>query len=264
LKQLFYYSISIALMVIPGGSSSDKSHVYLASPDNYKIEFGENYTRAEIAASSNIQAYEFIMEGINPDFAFSIVFPELIRFNSICNKFELASLFTLYSQFGEKYSDFSVGPFQMKPSFAFQIEKDYILYQKKLRLAEKFTFDTNSTSKARIERISRLNNSIWQAKYMVLFIKIMEVNYSDSDFNCLEDKLRFYAAAYNSGYNFSPECIRKSSCEKYFHLSMINSGSLKKYRYSDISADYFKSCKKKLTYSNSCQEKKRRMFFALN
>jgi len=58
----------------------------------------------------------------------SIVFPELIRFNAIQDKIETFALQSLYVKYGKDYANFSVGPFQVKPSFAESLEKDFVKF----------------------------------------------------------------------------------------------------------------------------------------
>ena len=54
----------------------------------------------------------------------AIVFPELIRYNTVFDAIEINSLKYLYVSEGKDYADFSVGYFQMKPSFAEMVEQD--------------------------------------------------------------------------------------------------------------------------------------------
>ncbi|HKG07162.1 MAG TPA: hypothetical protein VKB19_11920, partial [Pedobacter sp.] len=52
----------------------------------------------------------------------SVIFPELMRYNEFYDVVETGSLMSLYTTFGQDYSDFSIGMFQMKPSFALSLE----------------------------------------------------------------------------------------------------------------------------------------------
>lgn len=260
MKQFSILIISIVSLFTQGGSSIADFSEPAASPVSYKLVFGEDYYRAEILAGNFQQSVLFMQHGIDPNFAFSIVFPELIRFNSLSNKIELISLFTLYAKFGEKYSDFSVGPFQMKPSFATQIEKDYLKFKKNLAINEKFAFDTLNTSNARKERISRLNDNSWQAKYLVLFIKIMDLKSKEAKFESREDKLRIFATAYNFGYTKSLSEIQKASKQKHFHLSVISSEKLQKYSYANISEEYYLSRFITIRNKQNMSDKRRVLF----
>ena len=70
----------------------------------------------------------FVKYQLNPYFVLAIVFPELIRYSKLQDVIESNDLKVLYVQFGDTYSNFSIGRFQMKPSFCEQLEKDYNKY----------------------------------------------------------------------------------------------------------------------------------------
>ena len=57
------------------------------------------------------------------DFVTAIVYPELLRYNYIQDFIETSGLELIYMRYGAKTADFSIGHFQMKPSFAEHIEK---------------------------------------------------------------------------------------------------------------------------------------------
>ena len=56
--------------------------------------------------------------------AIAVVFPELIRYSALRDKIEITLLKSLYIYKGDDYADFSIGQFQMKPSFAELIHKN--------------------------------------------------------------------------------------------------------------------------------------------
>ena len=53
----------------------------------------------------------------------SVIFPEVLRYSIFKNYFETKGLELIYTKYGKKYADFSVGYFQMKPSFVESLEK---------------------------------------------------------------------------------------------------------------------------------------------
>jgi hypothetical protein len=53
----------------------------------------------------------------------SIVFPEIIRYNAFKDFLETKTLEWLYVEYGKDKADFSIGLFQMKPSFVEKLEK---------------------------------------------------------------------------------------------------------------------------------------------
>ena len=205
--------------------------------DNFSTIFGEKYHEAESYfvshhwISDSLAAY-----GIQPDFAQAIVFPEVIRFSAISDKVEVQGLFTLYVQYGIKYSNFSVGRFQMKPSFAEQVEKDAKQLQGKWQ-ATLQQIDLSDTPEARINRVKRLNSAEWQLKYLIWFIEIMDQQYGMTYKSNNIEKLRFYATAYNCGYTNPEPVILQHMQKNYFHTAVFSSDI--RYCYCDIASAYY-------------------------
>ena len=77
----------------------------------------------EVAAQTETEATELA----------AILFPELIRYSVYKDFFETQALELLYIDYGKKTADFSIGRFQMKPSFAEAVEA-YILAHEQLQL----------------------------------------------------------------------------------------------------------------------------------
>ncbi len=112
--------------------------------------------------------------GRDPAFVLAIVFPELIRYAQLRDRIEMLALSTLYVQYGDKYADFSVGRFQMKPSFARQIEEDCPeVFRKRLGIAGQ---DPVSD---RRERLDRLRKPESQLCYLLCFCEIMDQRFKE-------------------------------------------------------------------------------------
>lgn len=210
---------------------------------NYKIIFGKDYINAETYISKNPWIRTILkQENINPEFAIAIVFPEIIRYSAVLNIIESSALKTLYIQNGEKYADFSIGYFQMKPSFAETVEN---IHNKILLKSGRKTdlFNVQKTVAARKARILRLDKSQWQLRYLILFIKIMDAKYSKFYFEDEIEKLRFYATAYNFGFRSDFSTIKKHIYSCSFHTELFTNSETKYYCYSDISSYYYKNVK---------------------
>ena len=65
--------------------------------------------------------------------AIAVVFPEIVRYSAIRDKIEITLLKALYINLGEDYADFSIGQFQMKPSFAEALHKKAPMLKGRLR-----------------------------------------------------------------------------------------------------------------------------------
>ncbi|MDR2407550.1 MAG: hypothetical protein LBE13_05510 [Bacteroidales bacterium] len=86
-----------------------------------------------------------------------------------------------------------------------------------------------------MERIERLNTVEWQIKYLVLFCEMVNVRFGNLAFVSEEEKLRFYASAYNCGFYKLEEEIKATAQKALFpHFST------QKFRYADISLLFYK------------------------
>jgi hypothetical protein len=216
-------------------------YVYSAGQyQNYSEIFGEKYVKAEdFIVENRITFTKYFPDTSEFQLVSSVVFPEIIRFNVLSNKIEVGALKTLYVQYGDQYANFSIGPFQMKPTFAEQLEKDYYKLNIKFDGNISEFFDTTSTSKARKIRVERLSTLEGQIMYLSLFCKIAKNRFQKLKFKTPVDCVRFLAAAYNSGFNNSIETIESREKEKHFHTDLIYSSKSQRYSYSDISAFYY-------------------------
>jgi hypothetical protein len=210
-------------------------------PD-YKEIFGDDYDNAlKIVERNSRWSDTLTKDGLDPGFALAIIFPELIRYSSIADYIEVKGLEVLYVQYGRNYADFSVGLFQMKPSFAERIESDIIKYSliNKFPSLSSLKPELAETPVFRRERIIRLKDEYYQLLYLEAFIRIMDTLYPDPVFHSSDDKLIFYSTAYNTGYFKAEEVIREEITRERFYLGMVAASV--KYSYSDISLSYFLS-----------------------
>ena len=107
-----------------------------AQDTDFKQVFSGHWSAAEefVAANEKWMRAECERNDIPYQFAIAIVFPELVRYSALRDKIEISILKTLYINLGEEYADFSVGPFQMKPSFAESVTESISLTnERKLR-----------------------------------------------------------------------------------------------------------------------------------
>jgi hypothetical protein len=212
----------------------------LRAEEDYTVLFGAKYAAAEeflrqnawISASLRLPPQETRI-------ALAVVFPEIIRFKSLEDRIQVRALKVLYVQYGRKYADFSVGHFQMKPTFAEQIERDYnrLFSAEEKTAAEIVPFETGDSSRLRKERVVRLDDLHWQAQYLRLFMMVMRKRYEDQVFNDDLEKLRFYATAYTTGYAQGEKTIRRMMPTRHFHVQLFFPKT--RYSYADIAVFYF-------------------------
>lgn len=174
---------------------------------------------------------ELQKQGTVPTFIIPAVFPELVRFSGFQNQLETVSLQVLYVRFGASYANFSIGRFQMKPSFIETLEAEV-----KQRNIKQFQFigefaDTDP-SKIRQQRIERLTDLTWQVRYLACFQYVVSQKFPLNTFN-KEKKVRFLAAAYNRGFQNSQAEIERWMSIKAFPYGKAYRGGTQ-YAYTDI------------------------------
>lgn len=212
-----------------------------ASVPDYRAIFKEDYLYAEnILEKNSWWADTLDAHNIDHRFALAIVFPELIRYSSIIDYIQIKALEVLYVQYGEDYADFSIGYFQMKPSFAEHIEADIlehgllIPYPDLARLHP----DTLDDPAHRTARIERLRDEQFQLLYLEAFLRIMNyLHPPPASYKPVESTLEFYATAYNVGYYKKERFINDNIHEKFFYtgLGIVN----EYYNYASISIWYY-------------------------
>jgi hypothetical protein len=204
---------------------------------NYKEIFGNHYQLAEDFITSNTWIADTLKSnGIDPCTGLAIIFPELIRYSSIRDKIETAALQSLYIQYGKYYADFSIGHFQMKPSFAEEIEKEYI----KWKGSPVNGLDTASCAAARKERVKRLISTEGQVRYLCMFIKLMRKNLQQLSVFGKNDEVSLMAAAYNYGFRADIKTLKEVSQKRFFYIGIIASET--KFNYSEIAVEYSINC----------------------
>jgi hypothetical protein len=212
-----------------------------AGPPDYRAIFGERYADAERFLRD--QAWMAAALDLPPGdarLALSVVFPELIRFSALEDQIQVRGLKVLYVQHGRSYADFSVGRFQMKPSFAEQLEADAArLFGRRERAATGVpAFERGDTATLRERRVRRLDDPRWQVRYLRLFMLVMGKRYAGVARSRTEDRLRFYATAYNTGYAAGETTIRRRLGRRLFHVARFRPAET--YDYADVALSHFR------------------------
>lgn len=128
--------------------------------------FGIYPKEAEAVASfytAHPEVYQELVQKLTPEeagLAMCIVAPEVSQYSRLSDSAETGMLKLLYVQRG--LSDFSVGLFQMKPSFIENLEKEVLQDEELLRLFPDVPVKQETERKNRSERIKRLSLLDWQ------------------------------------------------------------------------------------------------------
>jgi len=195
---------------------------------------------------------------LDPYIAESVVWPELERYDRLRDLAETAADYGGYITTGGG-PDYSIGRFQMKPSFVEDLEKAWI--RSGLARQYELWFDTDDSTIARRVRISRMQKEEWQVIYLGMFLRLFYESYGsyDKDGNWTqeglealppEEQLRIAATAYNRGCPWPAagygdlERIRAVSGEKHFHYAIIPVRRTKRYCYAELAIKHYrKLCK---------------------
>lgn len=227
------YGVLFAIILLGNSYHLGESYV---SPQEY---FGDSFTEA-------LQFYDFQKDdfeiffskyGIDPALASAVVFPEVIRYNRFRDFMETTALEIAYVNGGKSVADFSIGRFQMKPSFVEMLENELQLDDSLgIQFAELIQFNAaTSTQEIRRERINRLKNQQWQQLYLSCFILLAQKKFAERLLLHPNEELLFLSSAYNLGLNSSHEAIVRVSISKSFPYGNPRTG---RFSYYDV-ANYF-------------------------
>lgn len=211
-----------------------------SSPDYQKI-FGSDYINAlnyfkknSLIIKKYANYYSFDNEIIS-----SSIFPERIRYSIIRDLIETKAVEMVYVDYGSDYVDFSIGDFQIKPSFAEKIEA-IVLKDKTLKSKFNILIKYNSTNQKliRAARVKRLKSLNFQMIYIAAFHDIVKNKF---DFSMLtkEKKIACFAVAYNHGFDVSFTTLEKRAKDKLFPYGAKYKGV--QYSYTNIALDFYKN-----------------------
>jgi hypothetical protein len=204
---------------------------------DYKLIFGKDWDKAEAFVAENENWMKQLSNEYNVSYqvAVAVAFPELIRYSALRDKMEIALLKSLYIYKGEDYADFSIGQFQMKPSFAESVHKKVPLLNGRLKNQFKEKIRKDDIIKYRASIVKDLEQPGSQFLYLIAFIKICETIYSLEDMNEYQ-RIKFLATAYNYSFQKSFQEVNEMIDRKFFYAKLVRTES---YSYSDISVFWY-------------------------
>ncbi len=139
---------------------------------------------------------------IPPAEVLAIVAPELIRYELLRDFMESQALEIAYLNFGTSGADFSIGPFQMKPSFIEKIENYLVLHPElQDRISHTIPLPGSNEKANRHGRLARLNDFTWQLHYAAAFYQIGLHRFASLQSMSPPERIAFLAAAYNYGFD---------------------------------------------------------------
>ena len=201
---------------------------------NYPKLFGNDWTSAinYVKEHHDEWSREFEQFDVDARLAVAIVFPELIRYSMWQDEIERAAVNGLYVSKGTDGANFSIGRFQMKPSFAEEIEQEW--NRSSLSKEYGFVFNLQQNNEARRSRIRRLSNMQGQCRYLAIFIRLLQQRHPQLEQLSEKEQVCFLATAYNRSFTASFQQIKKIQHERHFHTDVIKTHSTCLYCYADI------------------------------
>ncbi len=203
----------------------------------YEEVFNGDYQRAEAFLAEKAPLFrQYCASTKQMKVLQAVVFPEVIRYSSLRDLLETTALEMLYVSHGTQGADFSIGQFQMKPSFAESVEKE----MQKIPGGAVFSYAEQSVQQVRKERLMRLQSVSWQIRYLIAFQKILKRKWGNTypKASTLEE-IKLLAAAYNQGMYKPPSILKKQAFVQYYPYGKRYTG--KQYSYVSIALYYHKN-----------------------
>ena len=206
---------------------------------DYRKVFGSNWVEAERYISEHYDEWkqEFDPFGVDSRMAEAVVFPELIRYSMWKDEIERTAVNGLYVSKGREGANFSIGRFQMKPSFAEEVEQAW--NRSSLSKEYGFSFNLADNNEARRSRIRRLSTMRGQCRYLAIFIRLQQQHHPQLSQLTLKEQVRILATAYNRSFSASWQSLCKMQHERHFHTDIIKTRSTRLYCYADIASAFF-------------------------
>ena len=211
----------------------------MSQPLNYQDLFGDDWKKAQAFENDNRSWMEplLVKNHISYPLAIAIVFPELVRYSALRDKMEITLLKALYVNLGEDYANFSIGQFQMKPSFAEMIrDQTPVVLGRKSGITFKNRSDFDDIKDFRKSIVTDLEDSKSQFNYLLAFLKLCEKKYKTSRKDDLT-RLKFLATAYNYGIDKSASQIESMIDKKFFNTKLFKTEN---YSYADVSLFWYR------------------------
>jgi hypothetical protein len=212
----------------------------LSQSYNYKEIFGDDWNKAVDFERENRSWMEPVLEKNNIPYklAVAVIFPELVRYSALRDKMEITLLKALYINLGEDYADFSIGRFQMKPSFAEIVRKQApLVLGRRSEIVFKKPSEYDDISNYRKSIVNDLEDPKTELNYIIVFFRICEKNFKTNRKDEIQ-RLKFLATAYNFGIDKNASRIEAMIDRKYFNTKLFKTEN---YCYSDISLFWYKN-----------------------
>lgn len=212
-----------------------------------QLTLGPEWNRAVESVASHRATWSevFATLHVEPAECEAIIFPEQLRYSRLQDGMEQAVVQTFYVQGGNAKGNFSIGPFQMKPSFAEEVERAWM--ESPMRHEYKLYFDLGDNRHARGKRIERLKDERWQCIYLAIFVRLLLAREPSLLTLPAEERVGLLATAYNFSFTASLPSLQQRKSRRTFHLDLLPGKGTTYYSYAELSVYYYKNYNLKIT-----------------
>ena len=220
------------------------SSLFSQQKPKYSERYPKNYSNGILWINQNYQTADSIIKGfgLETKIVLAIGFPECTRYSETSDFFETGSNNYLYVTFGSTYSNFSSGRFQMKPSFVEKLEQFILSDKSKSIFHPYFLYENSKDEKSkRRKRLARLESTRWQIIYLSAFFSYLEGKYNQKKWSNIDEKIDFFATAYNRGFWLDESEILKWKTISFFPTG--KSDSTNNYPYGIVALEFFNNFK---------------------
>lgn len=187
---------------------------------NYTVHYGNSYQKAQdwVQEHQSILQVQAAFHGLEAAELAAIIFPELIRYSEWQNLLETEALALAYVEGGAAWADFSIGAFQMKPSFAEAIEQCLQNWPEgKMVFSQLLPQSKHTPMQQRQARLDRLCSVQRQVQYLCAFVVWMQTRVGfDLVSPTSAQKIILLSTAYNSGFQQDWPTLQQVSQQHFF------------------------------------------------
>ncbi|MFY0628431.1 MAG: hypothetical protein JXR07_19195 [Reichenbachiella sp.] len=215
--------------------------LYQARSAELADTWGIDYTEAVLFIDENCSVFEAISSeyGMDPLVIKSVVFPELLRYSLVRDFLETEIVAWGYVDQEAGFADFSIGHFQMKPSFVEDLESRLCQSNQMDLYQPLLIYRASNARNIRAERVKRIQDLAYQIRYLCSFISIAREQIKELSCLTSVEQVRYLATLYNSGLENDFSRLLLLSKRKTFPYGMNYSG--RQYSYAAISESYYKT-----------------------
>lgn len=231
--------------------------IFLLAALPVQLSLGEGIQPADIAAPVQEVLQTFEPTTLEDCAALAIGAPELMRYSMVSDFIETEILELSYVDHGLDYADFSIGQFQMKPSFVERLEAEICNHALlKLQYQELTEYPNDEVQAIRAERLKRIKSDRYQQLIMKAFFDYCRLVYCDYlDQLPLPEVVGFIGTTYNMGFDRQVNQVLDYQSLRRFPYGARYTGE--QHAYGALSTAIFTQLIKSLcksTYSTSSQD----------